>query len=418
MPRTDAHPPAAKDPATPGDHRSDLQAATRLVIDAVLGITNVVEAMHRNIASVAPVVGQSRGERTRGITGLVYASVRGITRTVGFGLDTVLANVAPLLPTVETGARREAAQAALNGIFGDHLAATHNPLAIPLEFCHAGSAIAIDGPALAARFTNASPHVMVLVHGLCMNDRQWQRAGHDHGAALSAALGCTAIYLRYNTGRNVEANGREFAERLEALMAAWPVPVRTLTLIGHSMGGLVARSAIHSAEQNEHRWRRTLAHLICLGTPHHGAQLERAGAWVDRLLGISPYSAPLARLGAKRSAGIKDLRYGRVVDAEGIQPGRKRGIVAIPLPTNVHCFAVAASLSAAAAAPSGRARGLRGDGLVTVRSAWGEHQDPARHLAFPAHHKQLCLATDHFDLLSSHAVFAQLLTWLAPKVSA
>jgi hypothetical protein len=37
---------------------------------------------------------------------------------------------------------------------------------------------------------------------------------------------------------------------------------------------------------------------------------------VDLILGVSAYTAPLARLGKIRSAGITDLRYGNLVDED------------------------------------------------------------------------------------------------------
>ena len=120
------------------------------------------------------------------------------------------------------------------------------------------------------------------------------------------------VYLHYNSGRHVSENGREFAALLEQLVAGWPVPVDELVIVGHSMGGLVARSACHHAEAQGQAWLASLTKLVCLGTPHHGAPLERGGRWVDVLLGLSPYVAPFARLGKARSAGITDLRFGNL----------------------------------------------------------------------------------------------------------
>ncbi|MGO4781095.1 esterase/lipase family protein, partial [Lysobacter sp. 2RAB21] len=92
------------------------------------------------------------------------------------------------------------------------------------------------------------------VHGLCMNDLQWNWDGHDHGAALAQDDGWTPVYLHYNSGRHISVSGREFASRLERLLREWPVPVERLAIVCHSMGGLVARSACYAAEQAGHRW--------------------------------------------------------------------------------------------------------------------------------------------------------------------
>ena len=124
----------------------------------------------------------------------------------------------------------------------------------------------------------------MLIHGLCLNDQQWLREGHDHGAALAEDFGYTPVYLRYNSGLRIGANGRMLADSLESLLAHWPQPVDDLVLIGHSMGGLVARSAIHHATNAGQRWASQLSKMICLGTPHHGAPLERGGHGLDFLL--------------------------------------------------------------------------------------------------------------------------------------
>ncbi|MBK7331706.1 MAG: hypothetical protein IPI87_04685 [Betaproteobacteria bacterium] len=162
--------------------------------------------------------------------------------------------------------------------------------------------------------TRPSSTLVVAAHGLCMNDLQWSRAGHDHAQALARDLGGTAVYLRYNSGMHVSTNGRELAALLEALVDAWPVPVARIVVLGHSMGGLVARSAAHYGGLAGHRWRTVLESLVFLGTPHQGSPLERGGHGLNQLLDALPFATPLGRLGRVRSAGITDLRYGSVLD--------------------------------------------------------------------------------------------------------
>src|SRR5205823_7106966 len=103
--------------------------------------------------------------------------------------------------------------------------------------------------ALKQRLSEARGDVLVLIHGLCMNDLQWQRDGHDHGAVLARELGFTPVYLSYNSGLHISTNGRELSAQLQALLDAWPCPVQRLVLVGHSMGGLLARSALHYGGQ-------------------------------------------------------------------------------------------------------------------------------------------------------------------------
>jgi hypothetical protein len=250
------------------------------------------------------------------------------------------------------------------------------------------------------------------VHGSCLDDLQWNRLGHDHGAALARSLGFTPIHLHYNTGLHVSTNGRAFAGLLERLVAAWPAPVEELIILSHSMGGLVSRSACHAGEAAGHAWRRKLRRLVCLGSPHHGAPLERGGHWVDLLLGSNRYSAPLARLGMIRSAGVTDLRFGNVLDEHwegrdrfahsGHRPGR------LELPAGVACYAIAATRSAGDAGSP-----LASDGLVPVESALGRHRDPTLRLGFPADHQWIGFGMDHLDLLSRPEVYARIEAWLS-----
>ncbi|MGH7289534.1 MAG: esterase/lipase family protein, partial [Myxococcota bacterium] len=286
------------------------RGVSHLAFDAVEQLTNLVEAMHANIAAAPLPLGEGTDGRTRGVTGFVYHSIRFVNAAARAALDGGLALLAeggePALPRP----RSDALLSALNGVLGDYLEESGNPLAIPMQLRRGGETLALERAGLAAALPGASGKLLVLVHGSCMNDRQWTRNGHDHGAALGRDLGFTPLYLLYNSGRHVSENGRELALLLEALVGAWPTPVEELVIVGHSMGGLVARSACRQGAEADHAWLRRLGKLAFLGTPHHGAPLERGGSWLDLLLGVSPYSAPLARLGMIRSAGITDLRYG------------------------------------------------------------------------------------------------------------
>ena len=248
-----------------------------------------------------------------------------------------------------------------------------------------------------------------------MNDLQWTRKGYNHGAELARAGGFTPIYLHYNSGRHISTNGRELANLLERLQASWPAPVQALVIVGHSMGGLVARSACHYGQQAGHAWLKTLQHMVFLGTPNQGAPLERGGNWITLALERSPYTAALARLGKIRSAGITDLRHGKIVDAtedDGLRAAPDSPADGVPLPAGVQCHAVAATLAPA----QGHIRGtLLGDGLVPVSSALGQHPDPNRCLDFAPQDQWIACGTNHMDLLSSPAVGAKLQEWLVSE---
>jgi pimeloyl-ACP methyl ester carboxylesterase len=393
---------------------ADVSGVARLLGDAVVGVTDIVEEVHRNIAAVSPIVGAPRAGRTRGIPRLVYRSVRGVTRAVGPPAEVVLAELAPLLDDGSgPSPRRERLLAALNGGYGDYLVSSGNPLAIPMRLRRNGQALVLERSALAAGIAEPSEKLLVLVHGLCMNDLQWTRAGHDHGSLLGRELGYSPLYLHYNSGRHVSENGREFAVLLERLVREWPVPVRELVLVGHSMGGLVSRSACHYAMQADRAWLRALKRLVFLGTPHHGAPLERAGNRLNLFCEISPYAAPFARLGAIRSAGVKDLRHGNLVDEDWqdrcsteVNDARKP----VPLPSGMQCFVVAADRRARPDQPRWRPPG---DGLVPVESALGRHVDAARALPLPPSHQHIGYGLNHFDLLDSPDVYRRMQRWLA-----
>ncbi|MBT9594737.1 MAG: alpha/beta hydrolase [Vitreoscilla sp.] len=377
--------------------------------------------MHERIARV-PVVGRAAADgRTSGITGLVYRSIRGVTQVVGGSLDALLGALVPALGPVEEGAddvpprrEREAIVAALNGVMGDYLAESGNPLALTMTMRSGGRPLVLERAALAQRLPGATGRLLVLAHGLCMNDLQWQRDGHDHGAMLARERGFTPVYLHYNTGLHVSLNGRMLAAQLEQLADAWPVPLERTVLLCHSMGGLLARSAYHQACLAGMRWPARIDEMVFLGTPHHGAPLERAGHWIDILLGAAPYAAPFARLGKLRSAGITDLRHGNLLDEDWVGRDRfARGTdrrQPVPLPETVRCLAIAAT--------TGEERGdlkdrLLGDGLVPLDSALGRHPDPARALAFAEDRQWVGHGINHMALLSHPEVAAQLLRWVA-----
>jgi pimeloyl-ACP methyl ester carboxylesterase len=398
-------PPAFDAPRLSRDH---VRGLVRLGVDAVVGVADAAEHLHGVILSRIALPRAAPEGRTAGLTGLAYRSVRRSTRWVGEALDLGLAAWPGAGPEGEAAPGGEALRAVLNGVWGDHLAESGNPLSISMRFRLGGRPLESPPP-------GAGPRVVVLLHGLCMNDLQWQRRGHDHGRLL-ASLGWTPVYLHYNTGRHISLNGLALAERMETLLQAWPVPVHEVALVGHSMGGLVARSACHVAQQRGLRWLDRVSSLVCLGTPHHGATLERGGHLLDLALGVHRHAAPFARLGRARSAGITDLRFGNLQDADW--QGRERHHQAhddrqpVPWPGGVTPYLVAACLCERA--DTRRAR-LLGDGLVPLASALGEHRDPRLDVSVPASQRLVVAGTNHFDLLDSPTVAAQLRRWLAPS---
>lgn len=414
----------------PLDHlrASDLRAVAQLATQATLGVTSIVEGVHQAVLQTMGASGSAKG-KTGGITGLVYRAVHGVTELVGQGLEAAFTQLEPVLESlVDTPPEtpeREAVLAALNGVMGDRLAAANNPLATVMTLRHQGQALNLHAP---LPISKASGKVLLFIHGLCMNDLQWHpsepqtaaepsdiQAPSDHAAVLAAELGYTPLFLRYNTGLHTSQNGHQLATLLEQLLDQWPVPVQELSVVVHSMGGLVIRGAVYYARLGALRWPDRLKNIVFLGTPHHGAPLERAGNWVDIILNSTSYSRPFAKLGQLRSAGITDLRWGNVLDADWQGNDRFQRSPdlrqALHLPHGIACFTVAAT---AAAQRSPLADRLIGDGLVPLPSALGQHEDPRRYLMFASTAQTIVYNTHHMELLNSPEVTRQLLEWLTP----
>lgn len=379
-----------------------LRGIGRLLADGVVGASRIGESLQSTVLDHIPLAFTGVPQAVRVVAGLAHRGVRGVARGAGAGLDTLVDHLAPAHWRGEGGDAERRLRAVANGLFGDHLARSGNPLALPMRLVIDGRRIAAEPAALAAALPRASSRLLVLVHGLCMTPAQWNRGGHDHGAALAAAHGFQPLYVEYNSGLHIVDNGRALADLLQRVHDAWPVAVERLAILAHSMGGLVVRSAIHQAREAGQRWPRTLRDLVFLGTPHQGAPLERAGRTVDRLLQATPWSAPFALPGRSRSAGIGDLRHGDVL-GDGTP---------VPLPRGVRCRAVAGTVPPAR---SRRARRWVGDGLVPLDSALGHHPDAARALRFADGSRLTVEGAGHFDLLDDPRVARRLVDWLRPE---
>jgi pimeloyl-ACP methyl ester carboxylesterase len=382
---------------------SDLRGMLRLATEATVGVTDLVEKMHHTIQMGHAPLGASRAGNTSGVTGFVYRSIRGTAKLVGKGLDAGMAPVSALLPDQVSSSTRNAFVSALNGMYGDHLLATDNPLAIKMKILHAGQVLDLeqaDGLFGAKKETPIPGKIILFVHGLCLNESHWSREGLNRGLKLSEDLDYTPLYLRYNTGLPIAENGRELANMLERLLRDWPSPVTELVIIGHSMGGLLARGTYHQGKLLGHDWIQHAGKMIFIGSPHFGAPLERGGNWLNLAMDMSPYAAPFTRIAKKRSAGITDLRHGNIgsTDQEFI-----------PLPTDVSCYAMAATLGKKRSRMNER---LIGDGLVPLDSALGQSKDQERMLDFPENRQWIGFETGHIELLGHSGVYAQLRDWL------
>ena len=391
-----------------GRELDDLTVLTRDVHRAVadrlfglLGSAGVpVRALHHGIATIA--YGSTRlGVR---VVPPVVAAVRG-------ELKDRAAESAHDLP------KGRFALSALNGFRGDRLAVQHPPIAPLMRIrTHAGRLRRAMANVAHDAGTDVTGKLIVFVHGLCENDlywhigakRNWGDPTVTFGAKLREDDGWTPLYVHYNTGLHVSANGAELAERIEQLTSVWPVPVTDIALVGHSMGGLIVRSAAHQADEKGMAWTSVLAHVVGLGAPHLGAPLERFVARGTHRMSRLPETKPIATWLNKRSVGIKDLRYGAILEADwaGFDPDTcldDRCTEATLLP-GVHYAVVSATLSRK---PTGW---LAHDLLVHPGSAHGI--GPTRSIPFESERTLHVGGKTHFHLLNHPDVYAKLRAWL------
>ncbi|MEO1083470.1 MAG: alpha/beta hydrolase [Acidobacteriota bacterium] len=421
-----------------GRRFSDLRGAVRLTAEATAQVTDIAEGVHRAVGQTIGLPGGAEPGRTRGLTGWIYGNVRAIARAAGVGIEAGLSGLErlsledPGAPDAGDSRRRRAALAALNGVMGDRLARDGNPLTQALGFFGPDGEDLDD---LAARrpelFTSKA---LLMVHGLCLDDFSWRPtpSGADGGAggdridlsrSVADAVESTPVYARYNTGLHISENGRRLAGALEGLVKAWPTSMERLDVVAHSMGGLVVRCAYQQAVDRGLSWPGAVDSIIFLGTPHHGAPLEKLGGVIDTALGGSRWTEPFLKLAHLRSAGITDLRHGALLDVGDASPSRfgdqRDRRRPLPLPEGVKCRTAVATLTARRGSGLTQAvhDGLLGDGLVPVPSALGRHPDPGRALDFDEDSSRLFYGLGHFDLLYRREVAEQVVDWLRTEES-
>ncbi len=394
------------------DKHSDLQGVSRLVTEATIGITDLVEAMHKRIVHPPILPSTPIQQLITKISGYTYKNIRRSTRFIGSGVDKALGALTPILGDLKATKDRDIIRSVLNGILGDYLVERENPLQIIMHFRYEGKVVKLEKNTLKKMVPKGSENIILFVHGSCMNDSQWTRKNHNHGTVLANELEQTVLYLRYNSGLHVSTNGQNLNRLLEVLIQQWPVPVKKLTIIAHSMGGLVARSAVYYGQQEEQLWSIFLEKMIFLGTPHHGAPLEKLGNYIDVILEAIPYAKPFARLGKIRSAGVTDLRYGNLLDEDWKEDrfemkGDQRHHV--PLPDQITCYSIAGVASKKKKSITSK---MLGDTMVPVTSAFGQHKNKAKKLNFDDANMWIAYEHTHTDLLSSLAVYAKMKEWL------
>lgn len=307
----------------------------------------------------------------------------------------------------------EAREAALNAVLGDYLERRGNSLAIAMQFYHHGRPLALTAEALRAAHAELTPRIAILVHGMAQTESCWsfpEAPALSYGSLLRDEFGVTPFHVRYNSGRHVSQNGRDFALLVERLLEVYPLPVDDISLLGHSMGGLVIRSACYYAEELSLAWPRHARRAFYLGAPHLGSPYEKAGHLLSAVLGAIDH--PVVRLtgtlGNLRSAGVKDLRHGSLLDEDW--QGRDLDALdapvprAVPLHAGMAHYLVAGTLTQNENHVLGQ---LLGDALVRLSSATA----PGRRAALPQEHVAVLPGIHHMLLAHSPQVYGVLRRW-------
>jgi pimeloyl-ACP methyl ester carboxylesterase len=369
---------------------SEARALVRLGVEEVASAPHGIKSLHSAIADRAFDAVGPAGKPVRvmhdAVSAAVYGGLGQAIRFGGRGLEAAIGRrQTQLLSDTPRGAM---VISIINGLVGDTLEAEQNALTRPMTIRRTGEP--------------RTGRVAVFLHGLMETEFSWGGRG-NYGDRLAEEAGWTPVYVRYNTGRRISHNGRDLADILEQALADWPAEVDEIALVGHSMGGLVCRSAAHQASIDGQTWVKSVKHVICLGTPHRGAPLEEIVHVGSAALHLLPETRGVSRFLRRRSGGIRDLRRGSLVDDDwkDCDPDELKAVVCeeIPLLEGAkHCF-VSASLTRSPKHPLGR---LVGDMLVLESSAAPWRDEEKFHLG----------GVGHFALLNHPEVYERLREWL------
>jgi pimeloyl-ACP methyl ester carboxylesterase len=334
-----------------------------------------------------------------GISKVVYTGISAGFKGAATGLRA--AGRTGLAPGIEETPQGRFVVAAVNGLIGDRLREEGSNFVFDMGVRVAGRDVTLDPDGVAAAFPGATDTLAVFVHGLSENESYWHRAARprrevpdrrSYGDRLESE-GWTPVYVRVNTGFPVAENGVGMAALLDRLVRVWPTDVRRIALVGHSMGGLILRAACAVQVDAETPWTDLVTDVVCLGTPHLGAPLERVVNKGVAMMGRVPEVAAVGRFLEYRSTGILDLRHGLARDVQNLPNARYR-LVAATL-TRSHRSLAASTI---------------GDYLVPYASALGRRRNGEE--MFPGAETLHVPGADHFDLLNHDHIYAAIRRWL------
>lgn len=375
----------------------------------------------------ARVVDAVRRLGTSSVLGTIKVVNRSVQVVTDVGLDVALGEYVPeVVPVPLTSSAMsslhwvgDAALGLVNAAVGDHLHQTDSGLDLSMELRAGDRYVPLTTEALRAALPEATTKVALFVHGMATTEWSWSLKSETYhgdpaanfGSMLQRDLGYTPLFLRYNTGRHISECGRRLALLLDDLVRVYPAQPIELTLIGHSMGGLVISSACHYGEADQLPWTANVRRVFYLGSPHQGAPLAHFGhALTGALARVDlPATQILARILERRSAAVHDMRHAPIVDEHWLSDS-PLAREALPLPHATHHF-MSATMTVDPEHPVGR---LMGDLLVRVPSASGPAMASSTFSIDTSHYGGVM----HHELQNHPAVYAQLVRLCAGDTSA
>jgi pimeloyl-ACP methyl ester carboxylesterase len=309
----------------------------------------------------------------------------------------------------------------INGLQGDSLSDNGHPAVVKMSFRHNSRDIEPEKIPEILNMGIESGQWIILVHGLMNDETIWKSGPKDlivrMGTFFEDQKRANVIYLRYNTGRHISQNGRDLSSLIEELIEIHGNKIKDLVLTGHSMGGLVIRSACYYAGILKHSWVQKLKTVFLIGVPNEGSYLAKIAYMTQYFLRkIDPsQNQSIAKFFDLRSNGIKDLSFGFLVDEDWQNPAYENEKVisatrVYPI-EGVNYHLIAATMTEKK--NKSKLAVLFGDGLVEKKSAlsqlFKDKQAKSGQVEF-----KLFEGENHLSLLESklvHSYVAECLGW-------
>lgn len=400
----------------------DWRALGDLVALATDRLSAPAEGIHQAIADRWFGVGGHAESLTHSSNRWLIRSIYGTVRGAGSIASAAIAVGAATIGDTRTvrplwKSRRGAGiQAATNALWGDEFARQQSHMHTELGIRDPdGAPVSTDAISLNQAYCAPTHRLVVLLHGLGHTERCWQGRIDDDGAPIGIthaleADGFTPVFVRYNTGMRVSHNRERLSQLLDDIVDNWPAPVHEIALIGHSMGALIARGAVHTGKSAGSTWITRVRHVVSIAAPHHGSPIEKGVHCASRILDRTAEGRPLSAFIDERSAGIKDMRFGTVqdVDQDEVVDKAQTEVSIRPLGDGINHHLVAGIVTA----NSRNLFGLMvGDLVVRLGSATGA----GSRTKVEAANVQVFTGRTHPGLLKDPAVHSQVRAWLTPS---